>query len=661
MAVVPMSRVWIYGLNKYRKAVLEAVQRFGILEIKAVEEDGLSRVDTASMRGTFLKAADTAQNALSVLDSYAPEKSSLFDMFSGKREIGTEEYYKYVAEIDEIMRIAGRVCQLSKGISESKVEIAKITSQIESLSPWELLDIPLDFKGTKKTACFTGSISGSWSTEQLIERIGISDVEISVASSAPEQTYFVAICKKTDAAELDGRLRELGFVKPVYVPTGTPREAIARLYEALSENEKKSVSKAEEIKSFAGFRNSFKFAVDYYSMRSEKYEALGSAGLSKKTFVLSGYIPEDKGEKFAAALEEKYRVAVELEPAGDDAPVLLKNNGFASPVEGVVESFGMPGRDDCDPSAIMAIFYYLLFGIMLADFGYGVIMALLCFIAVKKFPMMDKGLKRSLKMFGYCGISTAFWGLMFGGCFGDAVTVISTTFFGKTVDFPALLFAPLDNIMAMLVLSFGIGIAHLFVGLFIKLWQNIKQGAVLDGIYDVVFWYFLVGGLIAVLLSTSIASDMFGITPLPPIAKTIGTVLAIVGALGIVVFAGRSSKSPFKRLAKGLYELYGVTSYLSDILSYSRLLALGLASGVIAQVFNKMGSMAGGGVLGVILFTAVFIVGHTLNIGINLLGAYVHTNRLQFVEFFGKFYEGGGRAYEPFSEDTKYFYVREDV
>ena len=133
-----------------------------------------------------------------------------------------------------------------------------------------------------------------------------------------------------------------------------------------------------------------------------------------------------------------------------------------------------------------------------------------------------------------------------------------------------------------------------------------------------------------------------------------------IGAVGIVLTSGRSSKSIGKRFLKGLYGLYGVSSYLSDILSYSRLLALGLATGVIASVFNQMGAMPGNNPLGVIIFIFAFVVGHTLNIGINVLGAYVHTNRLQFVEFFGKFFEGGGRKFAPFTTKTKYFKITEE-
>lgn len=660
MAVVPMSRINVYGLTKDRKAVLEALQRMGVVEITDVNHEGYTGVDTASMQATFAKRGEIAGNALEILNKHVPEKSSLTDMFAGKREIGAKEYYKYVDEIDEVMRVAGDIVKLSKKASEKRAEIARLEAQIESLLPWEKLDIPLSFKGTKNTSVYIGSVQNIKTVEEFIEKLEFPGAEAEIISVSPEQTCVAVVCSKSDAAEVEDRLRAVGFAKAPVSSDKLPEDEIEALRVTISENEKSADDSIHEISAYAGFRNAFKFAFDYYNMRIEKYEALSKTGVGKKTFVVSGYIPENLGEDVAARLERNYNAAVEIGPDDGNAPVLLKNNAFAEPVEGVVESFSMPGRNDCDPTGVMAIFYYILFGIMLADFGYGIVMALACGILVKKFPNMEKSLKRSLKMFGYCGVSTAFWGLMFGGCFGDAVTVISTTFFGKTVNFPALWFAPLDDVMTMLLFSFAIGVAHLFTGLFMKLKQAVKQGAVLEGIYDVVFWYFLVGGAILWLLSTSVAAGMLGTTPLPSVVGKVGMVLAVIGAVGIVAFAGRSSKNPGKRIAKGLYELYGVTSYLSDILSYSRLLALGLASGVIAQVFNRMGSMAGGGVFGAIVFILVFVVGHTLNIGINLLGSYVHTNRLQFVEFFGKFYEGGGRLYKPLSENTKYFNVTED-
>ncbi len=214
----------------------------------------------------------------------------------------------------------------------------------------------------------------------------------------------------------------------------------------------------------------------------------------------------------------------------------------------------------------------------------------------------------------------------------------------------------------MLMFSLAVGVVHLFVGLGVKLYVLVKAGKYKDALYDVVFWYMVVGGAIALLLSTSMFAEIAQLNfTLPSAVGTVAAVAACIGAVGIILTGGRESKSPVKRLLKGAYALYNITGYLSDILSYSRLLALGLATGVIASVVNQMGAMGGKGPAGVILFVLVFIAGQAINFGIELLGAYVHTNRLQFVEFFGKFYDGGGEKFKPFAVNTKFFKFKEDI
>lgn len=660
MAVVPMSLVSVYGLEKDRKSILEALQRYGVLEIKKRNIDGMTSFDTSSAQIKFRNAVKTAEDALDILEQTVHEKTSVFDSFAGKKEIQSDVYYKLADEIGGIMKTASEIIRLSKEISEIKSEISRILSQTEALRPWKNFDLPLNFTGTAKTSAFLGTLPGRQSETQIIEAYG-GDADISVVSSTPEQTCIFAVCLKEDKKICEDNLRAMGFSHISVLSDKIPLAEIAVLEEKIKSAERKISENTKKIAEYEGMRGALRFASDYYSMRADKYEVLGKTCHSEKTFALFGYAPYKTAEMLEELLCEKYNAAVEIEKSDGDEPVLLENGPFSSPAETVVEAFSMPGRGEGDPTPLMSVFYYILFGLMLSDFAYGLIMAVGCFAVLKKFANMNSGLKKTLKLFMYCGISTAFWGLMFGSCFGDAVTVVSTAFFGKMVNFPALWFEPLDDVMKMLLFSFAVGIIHLFSGLAVKLYGCIKRGEILEGIYDVVFWYMLVGGGIVFLLSTEMVSSMFSLSPIPHKAGEIAAVIAVCGAVGIVAFAGRSSKNPFKRLAKGLYELYNVTGYLSDLLSYSRLLALSLATGVISQVFNKMGTMLGGGILGGTVFVIVFILGHTLNIGINLLGAYVHTNRLQFVEFFGKFYEGGGRKYRPFSENTKYFKIREDV
>ena len=377
-------------------------------------------------------------------------------------------------------------------------------------------------------------------------------------------------------------------------------------------------------------------------------------------FFMSGYIPQRDKNSLSERLMQKFNIAIEYEKSDEEAPVLLKNTAFAAPLEGVLETFSLPAKGEVDPTAVMAVFYYFLFGIMLSDAGYGALMVIFSALLLWRFKGMETGMKNTLKMFLYCGVSTFFWGIMFGGYFGDAISVISKTFFKKEVLIRPLWFSPMDQPMRMLIFSLLIGIIHLFSGLGVKLYVLVRQKRWKDALYDVIFWYLLVGGALIYLLSVKMFKDMAGLTfTLPALVKNIAVISALIGALGIIFTSGRDSKNPFKRVAKGLYGLYNVTGYLSDILSYSRLLALGLATGVIANVFNKMGSMLGGGILGVIGFSIIFILGHTLNLGINLLGAYVHTNRLQFVEFFGKFYDGGGRKFSPFKAETLNYRVED--
>ena len=536
------------------------------------------------------------------------------------------------------------------------------------LEPWSRLDVSMRTTGTASTAAFIGSFPAEYTEEALKAEIArgapeIDGVAVEVLSAGTQQTCAFLLCHASNGAKLEAFLRSIGFTYPADRSKKPPQARMQDL-NARIEKLRAEIDGAEaEIRTYAALRGAMQYTIDYFSMRIEKYDVLGRLWQSPHVFVITGYIPAESAPALEKELTEKFEAYVELEtPAEDeDVPVKLKNNAFAAPVEGVLESYSMPGRKEIDPSTLMAVFYYFLFGMMLSDAGYGLIMVIGCGIALAKFKNMEESLRKFLKMFLYCGISTVFWGAMFGSFFGDAVTVIGKTFFNVDIAIPALWFMPLNEPMRLLLFSFLIGVIHLFAGLGAQFYQLARQGLWKDAIFDVVFWYMLVGGGILYLLSMQMFADMvsLGFT-LPAAVGTAGAIAAGIGAVGIVLTAGRESRSPFKRLLKGLYGLYGVSSYLSDILSYSRLLALGLATGVIASVFNQMGAMLGNSPAGVAVFVFAFLVGHTLNLGINVLGAYVHTNRLQFVEFFGKFFEGGSRKFNPFSAKTKYFKITEE-
>lgn len=666
-----MKKVLICGLKKDRKGTLELLQRQGVLEISNVlqEDDMFQKMDVTSSKTVFERNAVLAEQAVVILDKYAPEDKGMLSSFAGRDLLSVEEYEANAVLHDEVMKKAYRIQELAKQIGENSAVIPKLEQQLEALEPWKSFDLPLDFKGTKKSVVFIGSIQEEIALEDLISRLGelapkAETIDVNIVSASKEQTCFFIVCSKSDGEAVEDALKKLNFVKPP-LSSLVPAKREQQLQEELSKV-KAEIEKAEKaIADMASDRESIKFVMDYYTMRAEKYGVLNGLVQSKRVFLITGYVSVTAAPKLEKLLQDKYEVVVEFsEPEEkDDVPVLLHNNKFAEPVEGVIESYSLPGQGEIDPSMIVATFYYVLFGLMLSDAAYGLIMIAGTAYCLTKFKNMETGMKKFMKMFMFCGISTAFWGFMFGSFFGDAVNVIATTFFNRPdIRLGPIWFEPVSLPMKMLVFAFLLGIIHLFTGLGVKFYCCVKNGRLIDGIYDAVFWYMLVGGGIIYLLTMSMFTDMLGLSfTLPAAAGTVAAVLAVIGLIGIVLTSGRESKAWFKRILKGLYGAYGVTSYLSDILSYSRLLALGLATSVISTVFNKMGSMVGNSIPGVIIFILVFLIGHSLNLAINALGAYVHTNRLQFVEFFGKFYEGGGRKFEPFAIHTKYYKVKEDI
>ena len=479
------------------------------------------------------------------------------------------------------------------------------------------------------------------------------------------RTYLGILCGRDEESSVRELLGSRGFVPAPGGGQGeTPAGEIQRLKAASRRNRDRILGCRQEIGKMQGRREELERTEDYFRVRAQKYRVLGELWQSRTVFFLEGYVPEGAAEKVKARILERFAAQVEIRDpeAGEQAPVLLKNGRIAESVQGVLESFGLPRRGETDPTAVMWLFYVFFFGMMLADAAYGFLVAASCGILLLRFRGMPEAWRRSVKLFFWCGISTLIWGVLFGSYFGDALDVAAEAFWGVRLPegeslLPAVWFAPIQDPMKMLLYAMLFGLIHLLTGLAIRGLRYLREKRYGDFFCQVVLWYVLLAGLLLLLLPGEIFRSVTGIRLDFPLALTAaGKILAAAGALGILLFAGRRAKNPAVRLALGAYELYGVTGWLGDVLSYSRLLALGLATGVIASVINQMGVM-----LGPVGFFVVFLAGHLLNLAINLLGAYVHTCRLQYVEFFGKFYEGGGRPFAPFAQETKYVEIKEEM
>ena len=668
MAKVAMKHVFICALKKDRKAILETLQLHGTVQVVPGDVkpgDYFHTEDRTSASLGFRQYSKKASDALGAVLREAPEnKGMLESLLAGKDEMPAEQFQELIGRRDEIMAMVSQILDLDREKAECEAEIPKIQARRIALDPWKELDVPLNFQGTRTTNFFAGTFPARVDVKAVSESLK-EPVQIRILSSTQQQTCVTVICEKKNSEAVMGQLRAAGFSKApdsVDIPAAEMKKL-----DAQEEAKRERIAEIrKQIAAFADKKTELKFAVDYYHVRADKYDVISGLAQSGKTFLLEGWMAAQNAPALEKELTQKFDCVLELRDPKEteDPPVRLHNKGsFFGAVEPVVESYSLPGKNDFDPSKLVALFYYVLFGLMLSDAAYGIIMTVASAVALKKMKNPPEGTKKFFQMFFYCGISTIFWGFMQGSFFGDAVNVIATTFFNRPdIALKPIWFAPLDNPIRMMGFCFGVGLLHLFVGLGAKLYNCIRTKDVKGAIFDVVFWYMLVGGVVVILLTASMVTVMLGLSqPLPASLRTPSEIIAAIGAVGIILTGGRESRNWFKRILKGLYSLYGITSWLSDILSYSRLLALGLATGVIASVFNKMGSMLGGGVLGAIVFIVVFVVGHTLNILINALGAYVHTNRLQYVEFFGKFYEGGGKKFTPFSDETKYFTIKEDV
>lgn len=652
MAKLHMCKIEIVSLLRDSRSIVERLQRRGVVELTDVSDDRLVKINTSSSVNRLERNISSAVSALEVLNKYTGYKEPVTEMLNGRKKMTTHEFAKAAETAYKTLADCLSILDCSKKINEMSSLNAKAQTEIDVLSPWENMNLALGFKGTAATRAFIGTFPQSVTDEFVRELMNGENGEIPVCvniySQRKEQTCLAVVCHKDSADVVLNVLRDGGFVPLNREENKTASQIIAAQKLQIEQNGKKSEEYENKIKSFAKSRDDIRFLLDYLVMRRDKYSAINRLAMTDSTVIITGYIPQKYTGGLIREFDSKYTVAISIsEPSEDeDTPVLLENGKFSQPVEGITEMYALPNKRDVDPSSVMAFFYYLFFGMMLSDAGYGLLMLIGTTVVLKKFSV-EGTLRRSLRMFRYCGISTLFWGALFGSWFGDLPQVIASNFFGVTIKTTALWFEPLNDPIKLLLFSFALGIAHLFLGLAVNFKMLWSEGRKLDAVCEVVPIYVTILGVAPVAASI--------LTSVPAAFISVGKYLAIIGAVSILLTSGRSGRNVFMRFFGGLYGLYNVaTGYLSDILSYSRLLALGLATGSIAGVINLIATMPQNTVIKAVMLIVVGVIGHTANMGINLLGAYVHSDRLQFVELFSKFYEGGGRAFAPLKADTKY-------
>ncbi len=651
-----MQKVSVIGLDKVKGRLIARMMDLEAVELtdqteKLTEEFWADNTvqDGAQDQVTYFEGKiGRAAQALDIIDQYGELKGSLFKT---RRIVTREEAASIPSQEIETEDLIARLIHLNEELRNKRDEINRLDVDNMMFEPWTAFDVPLDQTSTETITTVMGVLPAAYDKDKAEETVR-AVTERYVMEQVNEDKamrYLAFLIPRENEDEILANLKDEGF------QALEMRSYKGTVTENIQKNSQKKLKLQEdvdkiltEIKELAQNKEHIEDYQDIMTVELDKKRTRSKLLKTKKTFYLEGWVPEGKIEQVKQLLDDNECYYEFRDPEeGETVPVLLKNSKFVQPIEAVTEMYSLPAYGSIDPTAIYSLWYIIFFGLMFSDAGYGFIMIIACGIALKKYNF-EGTMYKMVKGFLYCGISTFFWGAMFGSWFGDLVSVVSSTFFGREIAIKPILFDPLSNPMPLLIASIALGVAHLFLALGIEGYKLLKQGKLADFICNIILWYATIIGLILWLAGSSIG----------PAATTVGKYMSIIAIVGLALTGGRDRKG-FGKLIGGFSNVYDITSWLSDVMSYARIMALGLATGAIAQVVNTIGTLAGGGVKGAILFIIVFLLGHTLNFGINVIGAFIHSARLQFVEFFGKFYEDGGDAFAPLKKNTKFIKIED--
>lgn len=639
MAILKMKKLRICGVSEEQTQLIRQLQLLGSVEIGApcalTDTQGVQVFCAGDGKSAdaLLRTSARLTSALETLKHYETKKGGLFAARPEKTigELFSDE--AYAAALDT----AQAVLDAQDARSRLAAEKSRLTAVRESFVPWQQLPLPLETLGTQHTRILLGTVPAQTDLEALRARVfeAADEVQLEQISADQQSLYLLVFVHKCAAEAVGAALREAGFALTTFDGVqGTAAENIRRTDEAIAACEQQDAEKLAELTALAAQKPALQLAFDRCTQEIAKAQAADRLVHSEKTFCLGGWVPcEDVGK--LEALLSGFCCAWELtDPAPEeypDVPVKLKNNKLTWPLNMVTEMYSLPAYDGVDPNPLMAPFFILFYGIMMADMGYGLLMILASIIITKK--SRPKG--TSGQMFGLmfsCGISTFLMGALTGGFFGDFLPQLVGIIDPDTT-FKALpsLFTPLDDTITILIGAMALGFVQIVTGMAISFVEKIKKGQIMDAIWEELTWWIVFAG---------IACMALGVT----------NIVLYVGLAMVVVGSGWSAKG-FGKVTAIFGSVYNhVTGYFGDILSYSRLMTLMLAGSVIASVFNTLGAIPGN----VVFFLLVSVAGNGLNFALNLLSCYVHDLRLQCLEYFGKFYQDGGKPFEPLAINTKY-------
>ena len=643
MSIVKMKRIRLIALSQDRDALLSSLLHVGCVEISEPEEipqgsDGnpLLHRDTAGVAQA--KAQLTAlQHALEVLRKYAPQKKG---MFAPRGTIGEKELLDKEAMAVALSK-AEAINEHAKAIGQLNTREARLHTEQLALQPWSAYDLPLEDQGTKYVSILLGTVPNAVDFDAMAGAVmeGADTAWLKLLSTDREQQYLEVLVHRSQEQAALETLRTYGFsFSQLKELAGTVAENIRRLDQELNQVEQQRRQEQDAIRALGADSKEVEICVDRVQQvlsREDAKERLLSGGA---IFCLDGWAPVPEVPALEKALKS-FDCAYELtDPTPEEypqVPVKLKNSVFSRCMNVVTEMYSLPAYDGTDPNPLMAPFFILFFGIMMADAAYGLLMIFGALFVLKK-TRPREGTRNFMELVFWCGVSTTIIGVMTGGFLGDFIPqIIKIVNPESTFTMPAL-FTPLDDTVAIMLGSLVLGFIQVVTGMTVSVVNKVRSGDFIDALFDEITWWIILAG---------VGLAIFGIGTVAgvPVPLTVGGLM--------LVFGGTRKAKGFGKVTSLVGLVYnGVTGFFSDILSYVRLMALMLSGSVVASVFNTLGATFGN----VILFVIVALIGNALNLALNLLGCYVHDLRLQCLEFFNRFYKEGGKPYKPLAIQTKY-------
>lgn len=652
MALAKFSKIAIFGLQNERERLLKALQDSQLLEIadtvvepekKPAVEEVAAQLHHNSIR--VEKRLAELTRALNFLDSIVPVKPNLVQQFAGiKTYLTQKEFNRILRDQERVERTLTNLARFEQDLMQLQTQRVQLQSLAENLAPWRELDLAFDdLQGSATTRVFLGS-----SNYPLIEidadlqEAGLS-CYLETVSQNGVNTLFVLIAPKEVFAAVQTVLARFNVTPVTLPPFGI--SVAARLDEIQREQvklEKEESRIRERVRSLEGERKVLQVFYDNLINERNRLEVAEQLTHGERSFSIEGWIMASKIaelEQLLAKTKLKFVVVPTEVKEGEQPPTFLQNSELVTPFEYLVQSFSYPQAHEIDPTPAIAPFFFLFFGIALGDAGYGLMLALICGVFLLKLKMGPVGKKLSW-MFLLSGIGAILFGLFTGSVFS-----LENIKFG--------VFNPLQNPILLLLIALGLGLVQLYFGLLISASYSIKAGRWMEALTNQGTLMFFLTSVILVLAKDSIGLGRYG---------ALLTNILLIAALLMVIgntYGKKGIAAKLLAIPGGLYNIYNTIGFFSDVLSYSRLMALGLSGGVMGGIMNQLAGMVFNSmpVIGWIFGAAIFIFGHVLNFALAVLGAYVHSSRLQYLEFFGKFFEGGGRPFTPFSNKPKYTFL----